>query len=338
MRRFHCRCGARVFFDSLRCVACGAKLGFDPRSMTMTAQPLAGQSTDAPFLRMCRNRIEYNVCNWWLPESSTGDYCDACVLTELLPNLSAPGNAVLWERMERAKRRLLYDLIRLRLFVPDGGPLAAPTFRFLEDSRRNPLVEESFVLTGHYAGTITINLAEAEDSVRHAVREQMRERYRTLLGHLRHESGHLYFNALVVASTEHVQRFRELFGDERVDYSAAIKRHHQRIQTEPVDFGRYISPYAAAHPLEDWAETWSHRLHILDTLETAVACGVTTAADIDAAGWITSWSELSVTINELNRSLGMDDAYPFSLSPTVSAKLDFVIDVIKAASNSTPAP
>jgi hypothetical protein len=323
-----------VFFDSLQCVVCGAMLGFDPRSLSMTAQAVGDQSADGQALRMCRNRIEYNVCNWWLPANAIGHYCDACALTEVIPNLSVQGNLVLWERMERAKRRLLYDLIRLQLYVPGGGPLAAPTFRFLEDSRHNPLVEESFVLTGHYAGTITINLAEADDSLRHAVREQMRERYRTLLGHLRHESGHLYFDALVKASPQRLDEFRALFGDERVDYAASIEHHYQRIQTEPVDSGRFISSYAASHPLEDWAETWSHCLHIAATLETAVACGIGLGSDGSGADWVRDWTDLSVTINELSRSLGVDDPYPFALSPTVVAKLEWVRGTLPRAPGS----
>jgi hypothetical protein len=32
---------------------------------------------------------------------------------------------------------------------------------------------------------------------------------------------------------------------------------------------QFVSAYAASHPWEDWAETWVHYLHIVDTLETA---------------------------------------------------------------------
>ena len=33
----------------------------------------------------------------------------------------------------------------------------------------------------------------------------------------------------------------------------------------------FISEYASMHPWEDFAETWAHYLHIVDTLETAAA-------------------------------------------------------------------
>jgi len=36
---------------------------------------------------------------------------------------------------------------------------------------------------------------------------------------------------------------------------------------------RFVTAYAAAHPWEDWAETWAQYLHMVDTLETAAACG-----------------------------------------------------------------
>jgi hypothetical protein len=28
-----------------------------------------------------------------------------------------------------------------------------------------------------------------------------------------------------------------------------------------------VSAYASTHPWEDWAESWAHYLHIIDTLE-----------------------------------------------------------------------
>ncbi len=335
MKRFVCRCGARVFFDSVRCLRCGEELGFDPVRLEITTAMDAAGPADSGAARPCRNRTQFAMCNWWVAADSGNDYCASCRLTEVIPNLSRRGNRTLWERMERAKRRMLYDLLRLGLFAPyAGGALAAPTFRFLEDRRRNPLVEESFVLTGHFAGTITINLVEADDSARQAAREQMRERYRTLLGHFRHESGHFYFESLVSHGNARRTQFRALFGDETVDYQAAIEAHYQRVQTEPVDTDRYISRYAASHPLEDWAETWAHWLHITDTLETAQAFGIETG-DVDVAlagGWVDAWIELSVALNELNRSLGMDDPYPFTLSPTVIAKLELVRETLLSRS------
>jgi hypothetical protein len=49
----------------------------------------------------------------------------------------------------------------------------------------------------------------------------LHEPYRTLLGHLRHESGHYYWDRLVLGASRE-DAFRALFGDERQDYSAAL--------------------------------------------------------------------------------------------------------------------
>ena len=36
----------------------------------------------------------------------------------------------------------------------------------------------------------------------------------------------------------------------------------------------FVSAYASMHPWEDWAETWAHYLHMVDTLETARGYGL----------------------------------------------------------------
>jgi hypothetical protein len=90
--------------------------------------------------------------------------------------------------------------------------------------------------------------------------------------------------------------------------------------------GRYVSRYASSHPWEDWAETWAHYLHIRDTLETAVCWDMASAPDTsrESNQWMDAWMDFSVVLNELNRSMGVDDAYPFVLSDIVIEKLIFV--------------
>ena len=36
----------------------------------------------------------------------------------------------------------------------------------------------------------------------------------------------------------------------------------------------FVSAYAASHPWEDFAETWAHYLHIIDSMEMAGAFGL----------------------------------------------------------------
>ena len=328
MKHFHCDCGQRVFFENHVCLACGRALGFDFPALTiksLTDGPGGElQAADGSRYRRCRNQIEHLNCNWLVAVDDDQALCASCRLNEVIPALDRAGNLELWTRVERAKRRLLYSLGKLALpLAPAIG--RSLRFRILEDRRRNPDVFESFVATAHHDGAITVNIAEADDAVRHAVREQMQERYRTVLGHLRHESGHFYFNTLVDTDAR-LAEFRELFGDERSDYASAVQRHYE--SGPPTDWPEhYVSAYASAHPAEDFAETFAHFLHIDDALETAQAAGIQKGSNDSGDGrgdWIGRWAELSVTLNEILRSLGVDDPYPFVLTQPVRRKLDFI--------------
>lgn len=232
--------------------------------------------------------------------------------------LSKPENRNRWRKLESAKRRLLYDLLRL------GLPIDTSELRFIfkEDRRTNPGVHEQQVNIGHAEGVITINAAEADEVYREQMRILMNEPYRTLLGHFRHESGHYYFDMILDESAR--ARARQLFGDERVGYEAALQRHYN----EGPHLGwedRFISSYASAHPVEDWAETWAHYLHIAAVLETAVANGILTTVD----RWETDFVDLAIKLNEIMRAMGLADAYPFVITGTVGRKLDFVHGAIR---------
>lgn len=232
---------------------------------------------------------------------------------------------MLWRRVEQAKRRLLFDLRRLGLqLLSRSGERVA--FDILSD-------EVAPILTGHLAGVITLNLAEADDVEREARRVAFREPYRTLLGHFRHEIGHFYWDLLVNGTTFQAP-FKLIFGDETQDYQAAIGRYYQRADRS-YDRSVFISEYATSHPWEDWAETFAHFLHIVSTLDSLA--GLPLSLDERARQTLTDpyresdfeallalWSPLSRGLNELNRSLGMNDAYPFDISPAVKGKLHLV--------------
>ena len=121
--------------------------------------------------------------------------------------------------------------------------------------------------TGYLGGVITINTLEADEVARTAAAEELKESYRTVLGHLRHESGHYYWS-LLNPDAALLGEFRALFGDETADYGAALERYYR--DGAPDDWQQeFISAYASSHPSEDWAECWGHYLHIYDALETA---------------------------------------------------------------------
>ena len=337
MKRFKCDCDTAVFFGATTCLHCGGRLGFDPARLDIV-RIVEGKNdiwsdVNGVRFRRCSNGIAYDNCNWLIPEHDPDVFCVSCRLNRTIPNLEERENVRLWSRIEAAKQRLVYSLLALGLPVNSkvrGWPLGL-AFDFVEDQRSNPDVAEEFVLTGHEDGVITLNIHEADDVVRVRVRESMNERYRTVLGHTRHESGHYYFEHLVAVGPA-LGEFRALFGDERQDYAAALERSYN--DGPPADWhDRYITAYAASHPHEDWAETWAHYLHITDGLETAVAFGLykPVARDIDKV--LTGWSEFSIALNEIMRGLGLPDAYPFVISPLAADKLRFADRIIRAASN-----
>jgi hypothetical protein len=339
MRGFECSCGASVFFDNTSCVACGKRLGFvlDLRAIVaLTPIPEEPNAPDALFVaaegsgeryRQCDNYSREAVCNWMVREGDPFRFCLACRLNDTIPDLSLRDNRQRWARVEAAKRRLVFTLTGLGLPVTPKAedPANGLAFDFKADT---PSLRVS---TGHDNGLITLNIAEADPVQRERARTALNERYRTLLGHLRHESGHYYWDRLI-RDSEELGPFRELFGDEQQDYAQALGRHYE--QGASADWsGKFVSDYASAHPWEDWAETFAHYLHVVDTLETAEAFGIRLPGTKPAKNegferLIAHFIDLSLVLNALNRSMGLDDAYPFELGEGAKAKLAFVHRVI----------
>jgi hypothetical protein len=345
MKLFECQnCGQPFFFENTVCESCGLALGYLPALETVSALKPGKEGWRAladPRVRYrsCAN-AEHGVCNWLIPTGVPDRFCAACRHNRTIPDLSQPENLAHWRLVEVAKHRLFYTLIKLTLPLktkaesPDGL-----SFDFLADA---PAAAPAPVLTGHADGVITINLAEADDAERERRRHHMGEPYRTLLGHFRHEIAHYYWDRLV-ADAPSLAEFRELFGYERDDYGAALQRYYGL--GPPGDWSeRFITAYASAHPWEDFAETWAHYFHMIDTLETASAFGLVVdpklkkglAArisfdpyDADLHRVIESWLPLTFAINSINRSMGQPDLYPFVLSPPVIGKLAFVHDCIR---------
>jgi hypothetical protein len=330
MKLFSCdNCQQTLYFENSRCVNCGIEVAYSVESARLV--PLRIRTM------LCRNGRDHEACNWLVPVGSDAEYCASCALSEIIPDLSDPANDQAWRRIEAAKRRLLYALFALKLPVVSRLEQSdGLTFHFLKGSDEEP------VMTGHDNGVITLNIDEADFAFRENMREKMGEGYRTVLGHLRHEIGHYYWDRLV--RDEKLQSFRALFGDEQQSYEDAIARHYS--EGPPANWGEsYISAYATMHPWEDWAETWAHYLHMFDTLETAKSHGLTVRAQatdnpgeristdrlafFDFESLTAGWNAVTLALNSLNRSMGMKDAYPFVLSPTVLGKLRFVHEVVQ---------
>jgi hypothetical protein len=343
MKLFVCdHCGNTIYFENSLCERCGHQLGYIPDHNALVSLVEGGGRWTTPAFPdrayvFCEN-AQHGACNWLIRAEPGGDiYCAACRHNETIPDITDPPNLLRWQVIERAKKRLIYSLLRLGLPLEtrNENPAHGLSFRFLADLPVGP----GPVLTGHESGIITIALAEADDAEREARRASMGEPYRTLLGHFRHEIGHHYWDLLVDRQPAQ-DRFRALFGDERADYNAALQAYYST--GAPMGWPQtHISAYATAHPWEDFAETFAHYLHITDTVEMAAAFGVrarprtedlTLAVRVDFDPYaqsdvqtiIDNWVPLASMLNNLNRAMGHPDAYPFILTPQVIEKLGFV--------------
>jgi hypothetical protein len=289
-----------------------------------------------------------DVCNWLITAREPDQFCIACRHNHTIPNLSDPENLRRWRLIEMAKHRLFYTLLKLRLPLngknKEGNSLR---FDFLDPDAAGGLP----VMTGHANGLITLNVAEADDAERERARGKMGELYRTLLGHFRHEIAHYYWDRLI-GGTPKLESFREIFGDERADYPQALQSYHAN--GAPADWRKhFISAYASSHPWEDFAKTWAHYFHMVDTLETANAFGLavrprlskgmTARVDFDPLHAkldriIEAWLPLTFAVNSINRSMGGPDLYPFVLGPEMIGKLSFVHDCIREQAGRKSAP
>lgn len=347
MRDFYCQCGNTLFFRNTECLECHKRLGFVPEALMMSAiephgdgrwQVPAAGNVHGRVYRLCANYAEHDVCNWLVPDDAPHTLCLSCRLNRTIPDLAQPRHKTLWAKLEMAKRHMIYNLLQLRLPIigRDTDPDHGLAFDFLADRDASteftePLEGQPPVSTGHANGLITINIAEADEVARARMRELMEEHYRTLLGHFRHEIGHYYWSRLIDAGPL-LDDFRDLFGDERSDYGAALRRHYDA--GAPADWEQhYVTPYASAHPWEDWAESWAHYLHIRDTLETAAEYQLIrrppwAQAPDEFETLMHDWTQLAIGMNAVNRSMGLADVYPFVLNAEARRKLAFIHAVV----------
>jgi hypothetical protein len=343
MKSYTCsNCKALLYFENNVCLNCQHPVGFSAEKLSLITLEMNKQnqmvdvSKRRSVYKYCSNSV-HGTCNWVIPAVQEYPFCVACELNRTIPELSTPENLDRWKRIEIAKHRLVYSILRLRLPLEakklnDNHGIA---FDFLAD-----VSPQERVLTGHDHGTITLNIEEADEAARVRNKLDLGEKYRTLLGHFRHEIGHYYWEVLI-ENQPVLQQFREMFGDEQKDYAQALQTYYQT--GAPVDWmNNFISPYATAHPWEDWAETWAHYFHLMDTVETAYASGIGinsgevklldlqskinkdpyTMQDFDTI--MKMWIPLTFAINSLNRSMGHDDFYPFVISQPVINKLAFI--------------
>ncbi len=343
MKVYTCsNCQNLIYFENNICLKCQFALGFNAGPLELITLVSENNNLFSNIknknqkFRYCKN-AEHSTCNWLIPSEQVGDYCQACDLNRVIPDLSNNENLKLWKNIEVAKHRLVYSLLRLKLPVKkkSGNEETGIAFDFLAETSAEK------VLTGHDLGTITLNIDEADEAERVKHKTDLGERYRTLLGHFRHEIGHYYWEVLIKDSPV-LSNYRDLFGDEREDYSKALERHYKN--GSPANWSEnYISAYATSHSWEDWAETWAHYLHLMDTMETAYYFGINIKPETgikikevqanvnrdpyevaDFTQIFNTWLPLTFALNSLSRSMGYSDFYPFIIPEPVVKKLQFI--------------
>ena len=355
MKLFVCQsCGNVLYFENRACERCGHRVAFLPEKETMSALEPDGEGwatlADKGRGRMlCRN-AEYDSCNWMTDADDSTGYCRACRHNGIVPDLSVPAQLAGWRELEVAKHRLFYSPIRWKLPLQTRQEDAGHglIFNFLADDPNSA----QKVMTGHDNGLITIALTETDGIERERRRLEMGEPYRTLLGHFRHEVGHYFWDVLVRDGGK-LDECRRVFGDDSMDYDQALQRHYA--EGAPADWQQnYVSAYATTHPWEDFAETWAHYLHIVDTLEMASEFGMEVRPRVDRDGELSTrirfnpyeakdvqtivdaWLPFTFAMNSVNRAMGMRDLYPFILSPAVVAKLGFIHGLVQGVARDVP--
>lgn len=366
MRGWQCdRCGQVVFLDSSQCLRCGAFLGFRPS--TLRVEALTGDET------ICATAAT-SGCTWIVEDApgagapaqapppgvggngasggatvddttagaavatagggvggAVGDVmCVACRQVTLVPPLHDPETARRYRLAADDHRHLVVQLLELGLPV-DAVELRLPSGSY-----------DGSVTIGHADGVVTLDVDEADDAQREAARHSLGERYRTVLGHLRHEYGHALFDHVV--GPDGIDRVRATFGDEREDYRAALDQHYA--QGPPTGWERtHVSAYATMHPSEDWAETFAHVLHVTDVLATTESFGLrldpggiaASSVPVRTGGrtatspmreGLERFVPLALALNAVTRAMGEGALYPFVLTEQVTAKLELVAELI----------
>lgn len=340
MKVFQCgNCNHAIFFENVTCENCGHLSGYRAEDFKMLTFNFSSDTLisdrEGVAYKFCKNK-EYQVCNWVLEKDSPEEFCSACQLNRTIPKLADADNFENWTHMEIAKHRVIYQLQKVGLSLPNKmyNDEEGLCFDFVSN-KSNPKL-----MTGHANGVVTILIREGNSVLREKARKQLSEPYRTLVGHLRHEVGHYFWDRLIRDYPDTLSEFRSIFGNDELDYSKALNTYYKNGAPENWQKS-FISEYATSHAWEDWAETWAHYLHIMDMVETGyffrlsvkpvgkknklktrISFDPYTVENFDKI--IENCVPLSFAVNSMNRAMGVPDIYPFVISPVIVEKLRFI--------------
>ena len=286
MRVFHCdHCGHLLFFENTQCVRCGQLVAYlpdlaivgslDRKSMTrlMTQagtwrSPLEARGRLLPALQELRSRAGLQLGRPGRRSASALRLVPADA-RHPGPRRPATPPGVVPPRGRQAPARLHAASAR----ASDRQPRRRSRNEGSRSNSRRMIPTAPRSLTGHATGLIT-------DQHRRGRRCRARAATDVAARAVSHARRALPARERPLLLGPPDRRPRRARGFSRGIRRRAIRlrRGVERPTTLRVPSAdwrdRFISAYASAHPLEDWAETWSHYLHMVDTLETAAACGV----------------------------------------------------------------
>ena len=185
--------------------------------------------------------------------------------TATSPTCRCRRNRAKWRALECAKRRLLYALLRFGVPIASqkDGEARGLAFDFLEGSRGAP------VMTGHANGLdhhqhLRGRLGRARAAAGGARRAATARCSATCAT----RPAHYYWDLLVARRRPDRGEPRRSSATSARATPRRSKRYYER-RPEAADWeDGYVSAYATMHPWEDFAETWTHYLHMVDTLDT----------------------------------------------------------------------
>ena len=339
MRVFICStCRHELPFESMACPNCDSVVGYVPERRDVVVLVDEGPARytvegDGRAHWRCLNASW--GCNWMLPADGDDVWCLSCRLTRGRPDESDPAAVVAWSAAEAAKRRLVFQLGELGLPIQPRSPATPQGLAF--DLVHVP---GASAVTGHDRGLITLDLSEADERHRDELRRQLGEPFRTLIGHLRHEVGHYYFAHLVSASDE-------IDASVRCSVTSAPttrRRSTSTIEAPERPSANLISA-VSSRPTRRPTRSRTGPRPLPITCTHATACRPPTATGCTPAAARTGparrhhggspttapspsilerWLPVAETINAIADGLGSSRPYPFTLSPTVVTKLEFV--------------
>ena len=120
MRDFICpKCGQHLAFENSVCLNCGSALGYSLERMALLViapekESEHGGAVDANQYQLCAN-LHLAQCNWLVERGPVAPLCASCALTRTRPNDTDTKALAAFASAEKAKRRLIAELVELKL-------------------------------------------------------------------------------------------------------------------------------------------------------------------------------------------------------------------------------